>query len=244
MRDSTATSEAVPAVDELSWREGESSGSRAGDGVTVMEAVSSTASGSGVIMGGGVEKGVMGEGVGESDSGAKSGDDSHSRDMKQSDSNVSSQSHSNSNVTSESNSQDSVPSDGGTEQRHTNVDNEGVEPMEVCDDNNSKQSMDNKQQHEHKNHDSVIVDPSAPVSKPAGVHEVKSVVGPPRFMFNIADGGFTELHTLWAEEKTKGFRPDMWGRHHDYWMLKGISTYPQDVPLLSFLYMYSSIGQT
>ncbi len=47
-----------------------------------------------------------------------------------------------------------------------------------------------------------------------------------RFMFNIADGGFTELHSLWAEEKTKGFEPTLWGRHHDYWLLKGLVTYP------------------
>lgn len=48
-----------------------------------------------------------------------------------------------------------------------------------------------------------------------------------KFMFNIADGGFTELHNLWAEEKTKGFSPQLWGRHHDYWLLKGLVTYPQ-----------------
>ncbi len=47
-----------------------------------------------------------------------------------------------------------------------------------------------------------------------------------KFMFNIADGGFTELHNLWAEEKTKGFSPKTWGRHHDYWLLKGLVTYP------------------
>ena len=48
-----------------------------------------------------------------------------------------------------------------------------------------------------------------------------------RFMFNIADGGFTELHNLWAEEKSKGFSHKAWGRHHDYWLLKGLVTYPQ-----------------
>ena len=48
----------------------------------------------------------------------------------------------------------------------------------------------------------------------------------PKFMFNIADGGFTELHSLWAEEKTKGFSFQTWGRHHDYWLLKGLVTYP------------------
>jgi len=48
-----------------------------------------------------------------------------------------------------------------------------------------------------------------------------------KFMFNIADGGFTELHSLWAEEKTKGFGLNTWGRHHDYWLLKGLITYPE-----------------
>ena len=28
-----------------------------------------------------------------------------------------------------------------------------------------------------------------------------------KFMFNIADGGFTKLHSLWAEEKTRGMNP-------------------------------------
>ena len=45
-----------------------------------------------------------------------------------------------------------------------------------------------------------------------------------KFMFNIADGGFTELHNLWADEKTKGFSHRSWGRHHDYWLLKGLVT--------------------
>ena len=65
--------------------------------------------------------------------------------------------------------------------------------------------------------------------------EASKVMGVPRFMFNIADGGFTELHSLWAEEKTKGFVETVWGRHHDYWLLKGIVTYPT----LSLLYIYS-----
>ena len=65
-----------------------------------------------------------------------------------------------------------------------------------------------------------------------GKHEEPVIVNPlaskepERFMFNIADGGFTELHNFWASEKTKGFSPRLWGRHHDYWLLKGIITYP------------------
>ena len=45
------------------------------------------------------------------------------------------------------------------------------------------------------------------------------------FVFNIADGGFTELHTIWeVEEKQK--RDDIWWRKHDYWLLAGLVVYP------------------
>lgn len=47
----------------------------------------------------------------------------------------------------------------------------------------------------------------------------------PLFMFNIADGGFTELHVLWeAEEKRK--IDNIWWRYHDYWLLAGVVVYP------------------
>ncbi|XP_077106476.1 chromodomain-helicase-DNA-binding protein 5 isoform X17 [Ranitomeya variabilis] len=50
-----------------------------------------------------------------------------------------------------------------------------------------------------------------------------------KFMFNIADGGFTELHTLWQNEEraavTSGKIYDIWHRRHDYWLLAGIVTH-------------------
>jgi hypothetical protein len=49
----------------------------------------------------------------------------------------------------------------------------------------------------------------------------------PKFMFNIADGGFTELHTLWVNEE-KAAVPhneyEIWHRRQDYWLLSGIVT--------------------
>ena len=47
---------------------------------------------------------------------------------------------------------------------------------------------------------------------------------PRKFMFNIADGGFTELHTLWQNEEraAAGRENDIWHRRHDYWLLSGI----------------------
>lgn len=50
---------------------------------------------------------------------------------------------------------------------------------------------------------------------------------PPPFKFNIADGGFSELHTLWINEEKAavgGKEYEIWHRRHDYWLLSGIST--------------------
>ncbi len=50
-----------------------------------------------------------------------------------------------------------------------------------------------------------------------------------KFMFNIADGGFTELHTLWQNEQralVPGRESEVWHRRHDYWLLAGIIMYP------------------
>ena len=46
-----------------------------------------------------------------------------------------------------------------------------------------------------------------------------------KFMFNIADGGFTELHTLWQNEQRAlvvNRESEVWHRRHDYWLLAGI----------------------
>ena len=47
-------------------------------------------------------------------------------------------------------------------------------------------------------------------------------------MFNIADGGFTELHTLWQNEEraaVPGREYEIWHRRHDYWLLAGKGSY-------------------
>uniref|UniRef100_A0A8C2WX18 Chromodomain helicase DNA binding protein 4 n=1 Tax=Cyclopterus lumpus TaxID=8103 RepID=A0A8C2WX18_CYCLU len=64
---------------------------------------------------------------------------------------------------------------------------------------------------------------AAPV---VNVSEEKKKATKQRFMFNIADGGFTELHSLWQNEERaatvtkKTF--EIWHRRHDYWLLAGI----------------------
>jgi hypothetical protein len=59
--------------------------------------------------------------------------------------------------------------------------------------------------------------------------ELKKEEQKQKFMFNIADGGFTELHTLWQNEQRAlsiGREHEVWHRRHDYWLLAGIVTYP------------------
>ncbi|CAG2175749.1 unnamed protein product, partial [Oppiella nova] len=60
---------------------------------------------------------------------------------------------------------------------------------------------------------------------PKEVKEVKKVLAKQKFMFNIADGGFTELHTLWQNEEKAAVpvrQLEIWHRRHDYWLLSGI----------------------
>jgi hypothetical protein len=49
-----------------------------------------------------------------------------------------------------------------------------------------------------------------------------------KFMFNIAEGGFSELQTLWLNEQravAPGHEYDTWHRRHDYWLLSGVITH-------------------
>merc|ERR1719249_181976 len=62
-------------------------------------------------------------------------------------------------------------------------------------------------------------------SKKDDKKEVEEVKEEKKFMFNIADGGFTELHTLWQNEEraaVPGREFEIWHRRHDYWLLAGI----------------------
>uniref|UniRef100_A0A3Q2PE10 Chromodomain helicase DNA binding protein 4b n=1 Tax=Fundulus heteroclitus TaxID=8078 RepID=A0A3Q2PE10_FUNHE len=59
---------------------------------------------------------------------------------------------------------------------------------------------------------------------PSGVNisEEKKKASKQRFMFNIADGGFTELHSLWQNEERAATVTkktyEIWHRRHDYWL--------------------------
>lgn len=63
------------------------------------------------------------------------------------------------------------------------------------------------------------------MSEVKDITEVKKVLAKQKFMFNIADGGFTELHTLWSNEEKAAVPQrelEIWHRRHDYWLLAGI----------------------
>uniref|UniRef100_A0A8C7EKP4 Chromodomain helicase DNA binding protein 3 n=1 Tax=Neovison vison TaxID=452646 RepID=A0A8C7EKP4_NEOVI len=68
--------------------------------------------------------------------------------------------------------------------------------------------------------------PGPPRDEPRPNSRREEKVEKPRFMFNIADGGFTELHTLWQNEERaaicSGKLNEIWHRRHDYWLLAGI----------------------
>lgn len=67
-----------------------------------------------------------------------------------------------------------------------------------------------------------------PETKPEKRIEETLEVHKRNFMFNIADGGFTELHTLWLNEEkaaVPGREYEIWHRRHDYWLLAGIVTH-------------------
>lgn len=79
--------------------------------------------------------------------------------------------------------------------------------------------------------DDVVIIPSEDIKKEAkSGEEEEKIEGPNKrkFMFNIADGGFTELHTLWLNEEkaaVPGREYEIWHRRHDYWLLAGIVTH-------------------
>uniref|UniRef100_A0A4W6CQI6 Chromodomain helicase DNA binding protein 4 n=1 Tax=Lates calcarifer TaxID=8187 RepID=A0A4W6CQI6_LATCA len=116
------------------------------------------------------------------------------------------------------------------------VKSEGSEGKTDSEEDKSKGETDDNTQKDEK--DGVKTDESGKLqngesTKEGGtaapvvnVSEEKKKATKQRFMFNIADGGFTELHSLWQNEERaatvtkKTF--EIWHRRHDYWLLAGI----------------------
>uniref|UniRef100_A0A096M4P9 Chromodomain helicase DNA binding protein 4 n=1 Tax=Poecilia formosa TaxID=48698 RepID=A0A096M4P9_POEFO len=89
----------------------------------------------------------------------------------------------------------------------------------------SDSRMDSEEQKEEK--DGMKTDDSGKLQNGEnGKDEEKKKASKQRFMFNIADGGFTELHSLWQNEERAATVTkktyEIWHRRHDYWLLAGI----------------------
>uniref|UniRef100_A0A8B9R7I9 Chromodomain-helicase-DNA-binding protein 4 n=1 Tax=Anas platyrhynchos TaxID=8839 RepID=A0A8B9R7I9_ANAPL len=90
------------------------------------------------------------------------------------------------------------------------------EPMEVESKGISREVVNTFNMHQNKN--------TNMLKETADERHKKAVKQ--RFMFNIADGGFTELHSLWQNEERAATVTkktyEIWHRRHDYWLLAGI----------------------
>ncbi|XP_035230728.1 chromodomain-helicase-DNA-binding protein Mi-2 homolog isoform X3 [Stegodyphus dumicola] len=106
---------------------------------------------------------------------------------------------------------------------------EKTDTFEDEDKDADKENKDKSHENKEKNNDNKaevieIRDEEKP-TKDGDVKEDGDSKGKRKFMFNIADGGFTELHTLWQNEEraaVPGREYEIWHRRHDYWLLAGI----------------------
>ncbi|XP_030750203.1 chromodomain-helicase-DNA-binding protein Mi-2 homolog isoform X2 [Sitophilus oryzae] len=97
------------------------------------------------------------------------------------------------------------------------------EPKEVKKEEDNEKKEEKPKVEKKEEEEVVLLDEEKKEKKEDAAPEGKR-----RFMFNIADGGFTELHTLWLNEEkaaTPGREYEIWHRRHDYWLLAGIVTH-------------------
>ncbi|XP_065341812.1 chromodomain-helicase-DNA-binding protein Mi-2 homolog isoform X2 [Cloeon dipterum] len=91
-----------------------------------------------------------------------------------------------------------------------------------------EESKDETKKDEKKDEETKEEEKEKKEEKPEEDLKVEEDKSKRRFMFNIADGGFTELHTLWQNEEkaaVPGREYEIWHRRHDYWLLAGIVTH-------------------
>lgn len=127
---------------------------------------------------------------------------------------------------------------------------EQTESMEIDEDNSNAIKVEDESKKDDKTEEKIkkepkveekVDSPDVEIEKVVVVKEEKSAEekakdkelakeerSKRKFMFNIADGGFTELHTLWQNEEkaaVPGREYEIWHRRHDYWLLAGIVTH-------------------
>lgn len=121
-------------------------------------------------------------------------------------------------------------SDGTLEQSgEPKASNDDNKEKKVDDINsNKKQEVKPDEKNEEDDDDDVVLVKDEAEEKRKIKIEESIEVHKRQFMFNIADGGFTELHTLWINEEkaaVPGREYEIWHRRHDYWLLAGIVTH-------------------
>ncbi|XP_057664252.1 chromodomain-helicase-DNA-binding protein Mi-2 homolog isoform X2 [Diorhabda carinulata] len=121
----------------------------------------------------------------------------------------------------------SVTSEEKKEDKESEIKKEEIEevkdePKEEIKKDDENDKKDDKIKIEKKEDDDIMV--IEPDEKDKDKKEI-DLEAKKRFMFNIADGGFTELHTLWLNEEkaaSPGREYEIWHRRHDFWLLAGI----------------------
>ena len=102
------------------------------------------------------------------------------------------------------------------------IENAETEKKDDADPEKADKTEKTEEKAENKDGEKEDDKEEAPVKKEV---DVKKEETKQKFMFNIADGGFTELHTLWQNEQ-RALMPnreaEVWHRRHDYWLLCGI----------------------
>lgn len=125
---------------------------------------------------------------------------------------------------------DVTPKEESKEVKEEDKSEDKAEKKEDKEDIEKKETKEEKK--EDEDDDVVIVkDDDSDTKKPESKDDdeaAKLEIKKRKFMFNIADGGFTELHTLWLNEEraaAPGREYEIWHRRHDYWLLAGIVTH-------------------
>uniref|UniRef100_A0A670ZY24 Chromodomain-helicase-DNA-binding protein 4 n=1 Tax=Pseudonaja textilis TaxID=8673 RepID=A0A670ZY24_PSETE len=114
------------------------------------------------------------------------------------------------------------PDDLEVKEEPMETESKGIPLVAMCHIPQVNEIVEQKKEDEKK--DIVMLQNGETLKDPADDRHKKAIKQ--RFMFNIADGGFTELHSLWQNEERAATVTkktyEIWHRRHDYWLLAGI----------------------
>uniref|UniRef100_A0A8C3Y3C1 Chromodomain-helicase-DNA-binding protein 4 n=1 Tax=Catharus ustulatus TaxID=91951 RepID=A0A8C3Y3C1_CATUS len=118
-----------------------------------------------------------------------------------------------------------LPQEAKSPVNSTEADEKKVEETEVKERPDEPMEVESKDEKKDDDKRDVVMLQNGEMLKESVDERHKKAVKQ-RFMFNIADGGFTELHSLWQNEERAATVTkktyEIWHRRHDYWLLAGI----------------------